>query len=191
MDESAEKESRTPAEIEREISTLLNALQRLDDVYERFSDDPAGDTIEWEDFDEVQHFHSQKDILEMKIEEQRSELARLEKQHISRDINHVVLQGGIISIDTISALPNGQQFLPLLVRTDVLYTTKNGVVRKITDIHKVLAFGKYATVIKSRSSLGSRIYLTGRLKHSSRQRQGVTFRDTCIFLETFQLLQSI
>ncbi len=103
------------------------------------------------------------------------------------DINEVTLLGSIKEISNILTLKNGQQCCWLNIHTDVSFQKKDGTVGHIQDNHRAIAYGKYATVIKEKSSIDQKIFIQGRLKATSWTYNNTFFEKEFIVLERFKL----
>jgi single stranded DNA-binding protein len=103
------------------------------------------------------------------------------------DINEVTILGAIKGITDILTLKNGQQCCWLNILTDVSFQKKDGTTGHNQASHRVIAYGKYAQVIKGKVSIDQKIFLQGRLKTNSWVYRGVSFQKTFIVLERFKL----
>jgi len=107
------------------------------------------------------------------------------------DINEVTILGTIKEITNILTLKNGQKCCWLNIETDVSFQKKDGVLGHNLVYHRVIAYGKYANVIKDKTSVDQKIFIQGRLKTNSWVHNGLSFQKTFIVLERFKIQANI
>lgn len=107
------------------------------------------------------------------------------------DINEVTLLGSIKEISKIQTMKNGNHCCFLGVLTDIPFQKKDETVGHIQDNHRIIAYGKYATIIKEKSSIDQKIFIQGRLKTKSWTYNNTSFEKEFIVLERFKLYPPI
>ena len=103
------------------------------------------------------------------------------------DINSIIITGTIKEISEIKTLKNGQKCCWLNVFTDVSFKNKDGSIGHNKATHRVIVYGKYADVVKEKTSVGQKISIKGRLKTNEWKYKGIAFERTFIVLESFKL----
>ena len=105
------------------------------------------------------------------------------------DINEVTILGSIKEISSICILKNGQRCCWLDILTDIPFhnENKNGSAGHIQAHHRIIAYGKYADIIKEKVLLDQKIFLQGRMKTNNWEYNGMSFQKTFIVLERFKL----
>lgn len=103
------------------------------------------------------------------------------------DINEVTLLGSIKEISNILTMKNGQQCCLLSIHTDISFEKKDGTMGHIQNNHRVIAYGKYATAIKEKSSVKQKIFIQGRLKVTNWEYKNKFFEKEFIVVEKFKL----
>lgn len=82
---------------------------------------------------------------------------------------------------------NGQPCCWITILTDIPYQKKDGTTGDDKVEHRVLAYGKYAQVIKEKASINQKIFLEGRLKVKSWVHGNTFYEKGFIVLEKFKL----
>lgn len=104
-------------------------------------------------------------------------------------LNKVLLIGNVGRDPETSYTPGGMAITRLSLATTDKYKDKNtGELRENTEWHRLVAFGKTAETISKYVSKGQSLYVEGRLKTSSYEKDGITRYNTDIIIDTFQFL---
>lgn len=87
-------------------------------------------------------------------------------------INRVQLIGNLGLDPDFRVGASGTQVLNLSVATTENYKDRNGDWKSVTDWHKVVMFGKNLDKLSARLSKGSRVFVDGKLKTESYEKDG-------------------
>lgn len=105
-------------------------------------------------------------------------------------MNRVFIAGRIGRDIELRQTGNGMSVATISVATNESYKDKEGNWQKNTEWHRVTAFGKKAETIAKHFQKGSRIYLEGKLKTNSWEKDGQKQYRIDIILSEFQFVDS-
>jgi len=103
-------------------------------------------------------------------------------------INKVILVGNLGADPELRYTADGTAVCRLRVATSRRYTDKQGNRQEETAWHRVDAWGKLAEICGQYLSKGRQIYIEGRLKYGSYEKDGVKHYTTDIVAENMQML---
>jgi single-strand DNA-binding protein len=103
-------------------------------------------------------------------------------------INKVILVGNLGADPEMRYTADGTAVCRLRVATSRRYTDKQGNRQEETAWHRVDAWGKLAEICGQYLSKGRQIYIEGRLKYGSYEKDGVKHYTTDIVAENMQML---
>ena len=101
-------------------------------------------------------------------------------------LNKVTLIGNLTRKPELKSLPSGSYVCNFSIATNRTWKDKNGTKKEEVEFHNVIAFGKTAEVITQWMDKGSQIYIEGRLKTSTWEKDGIKHYKTEIIVENFQ-----
>ena len=105
------------------------------------------------------------------------------------NINLVQICGRLTKEPELRTTTSGTKVLSIGVATNRTYKDKEGKKVEETEFHNVTAFGRTAEVIEQYFNKGDEIYIVGRLKTSSWEKDGVKFYKTEILADKFEFGQ--
>ncbi len=103
-------------------------------------------------------------------------------------VNKVILIGNLGADPEIRYTPSGMAVCRLSVATSRRFTDKQGNRQEETAWHRVDAWGKLAEICSQYLSKGRQVYIEGRLKYGSYEKDGVKHYTTDIIAENLQML---
>ena len=103
-------------------------------------------------------------------------------------INKVILVGNLGADPEMRYTAGGTAVCRLRVATSRRFTDKQGNRQEETAWHRVDAWGKLAEICGQYLSKGRQIYIEGRLKYGSYEKDGVKHYTTDIVAENMQML---
>jgi len=103
-------------------------------------------------------------------------------------INKVILVGNLGADPEMRYTAGGSAVCRLKVATSRRYTDKQGNRQEETAWHRVDAWGKLAEICGQYLSKGRQVYIEGRLKYGSYEKDGVKHYTTDIVAENMQML---
>jgi single-strand DNA-binding protein len=103
-------------------------------------------------------------------------------------INKVQLIGRVGKAPEVTHLETGNVVAKFSMATDDSYKDKNGEKVEVTDWHNVFAWGKLAEIIEKWVVKGSLLYVEGKLKTRSYEKDGVTKYITEVKADTMKML---
>jgi len=103
-------------------------------------------------------------------------------------VNKVILIGNLGADPEIRYTASGTAVCRLKVATSRRYTDKQGNRQEETAWHRVDAWGKLAEICGQYLSKGRQVYIEGRLKYGSYEKDGVKHYTTDIVAENMQML---
>jgi single-strand DNA-binding protein len=103
-------------------------------------------------------------------------------------INKVILVGNLGADPEMRYTTDGTAVCRLRVATSRRYTDKQGNRQEETAWHRVDAWGKLAEICGQYLSKGRQVYIEGRLKYGSYEKDGVKHYTTDIVAENMQML---
>lgn len=101
-------------------------------------------------------------------------------------LNKTQIIGNLTRDPEMKALPSGVNVANFSIATNRSFKDKDGNKQEEVEFHNVVAFGKQAEVINQYCSKGKQLYVEGRLKTSSWEKDGAKHYKTEIVLENFQ-----
>lgn len=105
-------------------------------------------------------------------------------------VNKVILVGNVGADPEIRALENGTKFARFNLATNETYVDKQGQRQTQTEWHRIIVWGKQAEVIEQYVKAGKLLYVEGRLRSSSYEKDGIKRYSTDIHCDTFKFLGS-
>jgi single-strand DNA-binding protein len=103
-------------------------------------------------------------------------------------VNKVILVGNLGADPELRYTADGTAVCRLRVATSRRYTDKQGNRQEETAWHRVDAWGKLAEICGQYLSKGRQVYIEGRLKYGSYEKDGVKHYTTDIIAENMQML---
>ncbi len=103
-------------------------------------------------------------------------------------VNKVILVGNLGADPEVRYTANGTAVCRLSVATSRRYTDKQGNRQEETAWHRVDVWGKLAETCAQYLSKGRQVYIEGRLKYGSYEKDGVKHYTTDIIAENMQML---
>jgi single-strand DNA-binding protein len=103
-------------------------------------------------------------------------------------VNKVILVGNLGADPEMRYTGDGTAVCRLRVATSRRYTDKLGNRQEETSWHRVDAWGKLAEICGQYLSKGRQVYIEGRLKYGSYEKDGVKHYTTDIIAESMQML---
>jgi len=103
-------------------------------------------------------------------------------------VNKVILVGNLGADPEMRYTASGMAVCRLRVATSRTFTDKQGNRQEETAWHRVDAWGKLAEICNQYLSKGRQIYIEGRLKYGSYEKDGVKHYTTDIVAENMQML---
>ena len=94
-------------------------------------------------------------------------------------VNNVTLLGNVGRDPEFKVLPNGQPVINFsLATTDRWYDKDTNEQKEATEWHNIVAYRKVAELIERHVKKGSQVYIEGRLKTRSWEKDGIKFYKT-------------
>jgi len=103
-------------------------------------------------------------------------------------LNKVTLIGRLGVDPEIRYTPNGGQVTTFRLATDRKWKDKNGEKKDETEWHRITTFGKLAEICSQYLSKGSLVYIEGRIKTDTWEKDGATQYSTGIIAEQMTML---
>ncbi len=105
-------------------------------------------------------------------------------------VNKVILIGNLGKDPECKVLESGNMVANLSVATSESYTDKDGNKVETTEWHNCTAWGKQAEIIEKYLKKGSKIFIEGKIKTRTYEKDGQTRYATDIQIKEFQFLDS-
>jgi single-strand DNA-binding protein len=105
-------------------------------------------------------------------------------------VNKVILIGNVGKDPEIRNLDNGNTVANFSLATSETYKDKNGEKQTDTEWHNVTIWGKLAEVVSKYVTKGKKVYLEGKIKTRSYEKDGETKYVTDIICNNMQILSS-
>lgn len=105
-------------------------------------------------------------------------------------INKVILIGNLGKDPEVKHLDGGSAVANFSIATSERYTNKKGEKVAETEWHNLELWGKQAEIAEKYLTKGSKIYVEGKLKTDSYEKDGVTQYRTKVRVLTFTMLDS-
>jgi len=106
------------------------------------------------------------------------------------NINKVVLAGRITKDPVIKEFESGSKIITFSIATNRYYKSKDGEKKEESEFHNCVAWNKSAEFINKYFSKGDPIYIEGRLKTDSYEKEGVKKYSTKIIIDQIQFVGS-
>ncbi|OQY02590.1 MAG: hypothetical protein B6I26_00075 [Desulfobacteraceae bacterium 4572_130] len=103
-------------------------------------------------------------------------------------INKVIIIGNLGRDPEIRYSQQGTAVVNFTVATSEVWTDKNGQRQEHTEWHRITVFGKQAENCERYLVKGKQVYVEGKLRRSSYEKQGQTHYSTDIIANTVQFL---
>lgn len=101
-------------------------------------------------------------------------------------INKAILLGHVGNDPEIRTMNNGDKVANFSLATSETWKDKNtGEKKQKTEWHKVAVFGRPAELVEKYVNKGSKLYIEGKIKNSSYEKDGQTFYKTEVVLSGF------
>jgi single-strand DNA-binding protein len=109
----------------------------------------------------------------------------------SRGVNKVILVGTVGKDPEAFELNSGTTLTKFSMATSESWKDKNtGEKKEVTEWHRISIFGKLGDIAEQYVKKGSKLYIEGKLKTSSYEKDGVTRYTTEIVADSMQMLDS-
>ena len=105
-----------------------------------------------------------------------------------KGVNKAILVGTVGKDPDMKSTADGMQIANLSVATSESYKDKSGNKVENTEWHRVSAFGKLAEIIGKYVTKGSRVYIEGKLRTRSYDKDGTKVYTTEIIASELQML---
>ena len=105
-----------------------------------------------------------------------------------KGVNKAILVGAVGKDPDMKSTADGMQIANLSVATSESYKDKSGNKVENTEWHRVSAFGKLADIIGQYVTKGSRVYIEGKLRTRSYDKDGTKVYTTEIVASELQML---
>ena len=105
-----------------------------------------------------------------------------------KGVNKAILVGTVGKDPDMKSTADGMQIANLSVATSESYKDKSGNKVENTEWHRVSAFGKLADIIGQYVTKGSRVYIEGKLRTRSYDKDGTKVYTTEIIASELQML---
>jgi single-strand DNA-binding protein len=110
---------------------------------------------------------------------------------MGRSVNKVTIIGCMGHDPQLTPLPSGNAVVNLSLATDESYNDKStGQKIEQTEWHRVTAYGKLAEIIAQYLKKGAKIYIEGKLKTRTYEKDGITHYTTEIIANKMVMLDS-
>ena len=107
-----------------------------------------------------------------------------------RGVNKAIIIGSVGKDPEVRATASGDCIVNLSVATSESWKDKQGNKQESTEWHRVSAFGKLAEIIRDYVVKGSKVYIEGKIKTRSYDKDGVKVYVTEIVANELQMLDS-
>ena len=103
-------------------------------------------------------------------------------------VNKVILLGRVGKDVVVRTFDNGNKVASFSLATSEKYKDKAGVVQEITEWHSCSIFGKLADVAEKYVKKGDQLFVSGKLKTRSWEKDGITRYTTEIVVSELNLI---
>ena len=93
---------------------------------------------------------------------------------MARSLNRVTLIGNLGTDPELRATPQGVSVCTIRIATTESYKDKSGEMKESTEWHNIVLWEKLAEIAATYLKKGSKVYLEGKLKHRSYEKDGIT-----------------
>ena len=107
-----------------------------------------------------------------------------------RGVNKAIIIGSVGKDPEVRATASGDCIVNFSVATSESWKDKQGNKQESTEWHRVSAFGKLAEIIRDYVVKGSKVYIEGKIKTRSYDKDGVKVYVTEIVANELQMLDS-
>ncbi len=107
-----------------------------------------------------------------------------------RGVNKVIIVGSVGQEPQVRATASGDCIVNFSVATSESYKDKSGNKVENTEWHRVSAFGRLAEIIRDYVVKGSKVYIEGKIKTRSYDKEGTKVYVTEIVANELQMLDS-
>ena len=105
------------------------------------------------------------------------------------NINQANICGRVTKKPELRVLPSGNNVTKFSIATNYTYKDQSGTKKEETEFHNVVAFGKTAETICQWVEKGQELYVQGRIKTNTWEKDGEKKYVTEIIIENFQFGQ--
>lgn len=103
-------------------------------------------------------------------------------------VNKVILVGNVGRDPEIRALESGTKYARFSLATNEVYLDKQGQRQTQTEWHRIVVWGKQADTIEQYVRAGKTLYIEGRLRTSSYDKDGVKHYTTDVVCDSFKFI---
>lgn len=103
-------------------------------------------------------------------------------------VNKVILVGNVGRDPEIRALESGTKYARFSLATNEVYLDKQGQRQTQTEWHRIVVWGKQADTIEQYVRAGKTLYVEGRLRTSSYEKDGVKHYTTDVVCDSFKFI---
>jgi single-strand DNA-binding protein len=107
---------------------------------------------------------------------------------MARSLNRATIIGRLGADPEMKVTPQGSSFCKLRIATSERYNDKNGQLQEITDWHNVVLWNKLADIAGQYLRKGNQVYIDGKIKTRTYDKDGVTHYITEIVAQDILLL---
>lgn len=104
--------------------------------------------------------------------------------------NKVILIGRLGKDPELKYTPDGMAVCNFSLATSDRYKDKNGEKKEVTDWHNITAYNRRAEICAEYLKKGSQVYIEGKLKTQSWEKDGQRHYKTFVVLEDLEMLGS-
>jgi single-strand DNA-binding protein len=109
---------------------------------------------------------------------------------MAKSLNRVTLIGNLGKDPEIRTTPSGATVCNFSLATTETYKDKNDTWQEVTDWHNIVIWNRLGEVAGQYLKKGSKVYLEGKLKTRSYEKDGITRYMTEVFVNNMVLLPS-
>jgi single-strand DNA-binding protein len=102
------------------------------------------------------------------------------------NINTVHIAGRVTKKPELRALPSGSKVCSFSIATNYIYKDQSGNKKEEVEFHNITSFGKTAETIAQYVVQGQVLYVEGRIKTDSWEKDGIKHYKTNIIANNFQ-----
>lgn len=107
---------------------------------------------------------------------------------MSRGVNKVILIGHLGADPEVRYTANGTAIAKFRIATTETFNDKSGNRQELTEWHNITAWGKLAEICGQYLAKGKQVYIEGRLRTTSYEKDGVKRYSTEIIARDMQML---
>lgn len=109
---------------------------------------------------------------------------------MSRSLNRITLIGNLGKDPDFRTTPSGSSVCSFSLATTDSFKDRNGEIQETTDWHNIVMWEKLAEIAHQYLKKGSKIYLEGRIKYRSYEKEGITRYITDIIASNMIMLDN-